>query len=92
MPELRGFVRDNVMDILYYSSAVNSQRIVDAISTQLNAKHATPPYRATPLPCDLDAAQCQARRRRRARLQPHALEAATPCTRGCNAVYRRLQP
>ena len=25
MPELRGFVKDNVMDILYYSSAVNSQ-------------------------------------------------------------------
>ena len=39
VPELRGFVRDNVMDILYYSSAVNSQRIVDAISTQLNAKY-----------------------------------------------------
>ena len=26
------------------------------------------------------------------RLQPHALEAATPCTRGCNPKHWRLQP
>ena len=39
VPELRGFVKDNIMDILYYSSAANSQRIVDAVAGQLNAKY-----------------------------------------------------
>ena len=40
VPDLRGFVKDNIMDILYYSSAANAQRIVDSIASQLSAKHA----------------------------------------------------
>ena len=99
MPELRGFVRDNVMDILYYSSAVNSQRIVDAISTQLDAKHATPPYHAThpyhaTPPYHAISTQLNAKNAAAAapgcnpmlpRLQPHASEAAS-------LFHRRLQP